>query len=989
VGNKGTTTQQGAQSYTANPAIAAAGNQALGMAQNAVQAPFSLPVQQYAGFNPQQQAGFDQTSQYAQAGQPYFQQAQGLFGQSAQPLYQQANNYLNPYAGYVMGNLAETQGQQMQDLTGRLTQQAGGVGGDRIAVGQAELARQQNLASGQTLAGIYGQALQGAQQGAQLQQSAGYGLGNLGATAQGAALQGAQANFGMGSAQQNLSQQQLNAQYANTLAQLAYPYQQAGFLANTTAGLAGAMGGTTMGYQQTTPPPPSIWSALGGLGTAGVGAAGLSGAFNGGNYSPSQIASIGNMDASSISDAQANAYGTAMGLAASGGRIGYDDGGPVKATDWMHADTYIPSGTMQPSQVHQPQLHFSNPSSGGGGGSSSIGSDISAAFKGAEAIAPFLAMASRGGAVDNPFEAYYAGGHYQSGGDVDVSFDDRFDPVYRPDDPRRAAGLEALKNDANGIRVSNEPVPLPRPRPDLPAPEGTEITSGPGSQEAPYRLDGKYQPSLLRADGTSMAAGPARVPITGGTKNPEEEEAPPFRPTAPDMSSTRQALNGPVPYPDLNQTTDKSRSFAKSPWLALMAAGFGMMGGTSPYAAVNIGKGALEGVKTLEEQRKELQSEEAVNQRARQLALEAQKHVDDFTKMRPYQQAEVDIAQKKLKQDQAKLEESGWQKGAENTITGDVTYFNPRSGESGILKADGTWIPKGGGGSAPVPPVPGASTNTPAPQQKAPIIAKADAPYGVSDLSSNLEPSQSNIPYIGKGSPLAQASTKDMQTTIMQQAKAGAAAPALAQDLAAMKLSFATLTKDADKDGFLSRLALQPGADFGDRLEKAKTANLAATAAGRPPPFDPEKVAAAENINKIQRRMGMTFTSQVNSREAFAGQKIGIESSPGLTNTPQGFRRLIAGFEAAGENAKDERAFFNEYIKKNGTSLGWRQDFEAKNPAERYLVRAMIGTLPKANQEHLAEDVETLRKDPSKKNIDLFNKHYADTASYFLTGRIQ
>ena len=46
-----------------------------------------------------------------------------------------------------------------------------------------------------------------------------------------------------------------------------------------------------------------------------------------------------------------------------------------------------------------------------------------------------------------------------------------------------------------------------------------------------------------------------------------------------------------VPYSDLNPTEDKGRAFAKSPWLALMNAGFGMMAGTSPYAGVNIGKG--------------------------------------------------------------------------------------------------------------------------------------------------------------------------------------------------------------------------------------------------------------------------------------------------------------------------------------------------------------------------------------------------------------
>lgn len=42
--------------------------------------------------------------------------------------------------------------------------------------------------------------------------------------------------------------------------------------------------------------------------------------------------------------------------------------------------------------------------------------------------------------------------------------------------------------------------------------------------------------------------------------------------------------------------------FADSPWMALMAAGLGMMGGRSPHAGVNIGQGGLEGLKYLEQQ---------------------------------------------------------------------------------------------------------------------------------------------------------------------------------------------------------------------------------------------------------------------------------------------------------------------------------------------------------------------------------------------------
>lgn len=206
-----------------------------------------------AGFTPDQLQAFQQTQQQQGIAQPYYNQAQNLYNQSAAPISgQQISQYLNPYAANVMANLQESQGQQMNDVTGRLQQQAGGVGGDRIGVAQGELARQQNLATGQTMAGIYGSALSAAQQDAQRQQAAAYGVGNLGGAAQNAAMQGTQALLGQGSLQQQLQQAQLNAPYQNQLAQLALPYQQAQYLSGITGGLAGALGGTTATQQQGT-----------------------------------------------------------------------------------------------------------------------------------------------------------------------------------------------------------------------------------------------------------------------------------------------------------------------------------------------------------------------------------------------------------------------------------------------------------------------------------------------------------------------------------------------------------------------------------------------------------------------------------------------------------------------------------------------------------------------------------------------------------------
>src|SRR5215471_11898011 len=63
---------------------------------------------------------------------------------------QGASQFFNPFAANVTANLQDIFGQQMSQATGNATQQAGGTGADRIAVAQAELAKQQGLAAGQT-----------------------------------------------------------------------------------------------------------------------------------------------------------------------------------------------------------------------------------------------------------------------------------------------------------------------------------------------------------------------------------------------------------------------------------------------------------------------------------------------------------------------------------------------------------------------------------------------------------------------------------------------------------------------------------------------------------------------------------------------------------------------------------------------------------------------------------------------------------------------
>lgn len=71
-----------------------------------------------------------------------------------------------------------------------------------------------------------------------------------------------------------------------------------------------------------------------------------------------------------------------------------------------------------------------------------------------------------------------------------------------------------------------------------------------------------------------------------------------------------------------------TRAPAKAdPWLALANAGFAMAAGQSPNAMVNIGRGAMEGIKSYREQQKEA---DTVNQAADKLMAEAKQHKDSI-----------------------------------------------------------------------------------------------------------------------------------------------------------------------------------------------------------------------------------------------------------------------------------------------------------------------------------------------------------------------
>ena len=190
MGSKGSNAKQTSntnqtQQYQADPRIRNSAYQALDMASGAANRPFEMPVAPVAGFNPFQQQSFEGVQNIQGMWQPYVDAARSYYSQSAAPVTgEDVAQYYNPMAKSVFDNLAESQGKQWGQTTRGLTGAAGGVGASRIAVGQAELARQQNLATGQIASGLYDRALGAAQQQKQMAANAGAGMLNVGAGGQ-------------------------------------------------------------------------------------------------------------------------------------------------------------------------------------------------------------------------------------------------------------------------------------------------------------------------------------------------------------------------------------------------------------------------------------------------------------------------------------------------------------------------------------------------------------------------------------------------------------------------------------------------------------------------------------------------------------------------------------------------------------------------------------------------------------------------------------
>lgn len=924
----------------------------------------SQPYQAYTGgFTPDQQAAFQSIRGLGGPGNAAFNSASAGLGASMTPTYASVGNYMSPYTQQViqsmMGNMQEQNAQQQQQVLGNAAAK-GALGGNRVGVAQAELARQQKLADNQAIAGLYNQNYaQGlgaaqADKTAMMQAAGQYtGLG-------GAQMGAAQAALGAGTQQQQFDYQQ----YLN---QLAFPYQQQSWLAGIAGGLGSTAGGTTT--QQT--PQGNTLSQLMGVGLTaaslfsdkrmkeGVRQVGktfddqpiYSYRYKGSPQThmgliaqevrkdhPDAVGVAGGMMTVDYDKATKDAAGRGHFYAGGVARPGYAMGGmpygspdgaafgsymtqaggmPYSGGGGIDFGSYIPAPVQiggggggnfpEIQQFEQPEdpLMGGNPTDAMKKGFTNIQGWMSPA-------APALAAKVKAnGGVVSPRHGYQAGGSPsldldyinalvsgQPGQPLSMVTPTAADTISEPPKPPVV--------DATDIVLDSRALGLGAGMGSPGSVESFPPAAG-GGDDVPYQ----GMPGLIRAKPNMPGAMPfAKVPYNRG-------EA--FRTDQPGgySGNIQEAFGSLMSGRGLNLSPDANHG--------LMAAGLGMMASRSPFALQGIGEGGLTGLKAYNE-RQALERENAlaragIGQRGQEIANSAEVQAANIGL------TDATAGHTDVQSYNARYAFTGTPVGIR--VTDAVNPSSPFVVPWGGVLPDGQRADPsmvgGAGGAAP-----GAGG---APSAESVFVT--EAPTGPVD---QMLMSPEFVPQVA-------ARTHEALTGAYGEMTAAQSTNQLLQE---MKHSLASLP-----DGGL----MAPGTDFAQRAELAKGVNTYLNIFGLPGYFPTAEIAASEDLNKVTTRLGFDLSRMLGSNEAASVVMSGISAVPGGANSKEGAELIIGALEAANLRRIHRHKFLESWAQRNhGSTAGADQWFNATNPPELYAISAYVPL----------EDIELLRKNPSE-----------------------
>ena len=134
---------------------------------------------------------------------------------------------------------------------------------------------------------------------------------------------------------------------------------------------------------------------------------------------------------------------------------------------------------------------------------------------------------------------------------------------------------------------------------------------------------------------------------------------------------------------------------------------------------------------------------------------------------------------------------------------------------------------------------------------------------------------------------------------------------------------------------------LKPGASFPDRLNLAKTWNLAAGALGLPT-VDENATGIGQQLVKDQTRLANSLTSSLGSREAASVFGAQMSATPGPGNTEEGYRKISSSLRVLAQRDVDRAGFIQDYVSRYGSTGNGDADrvFNTINPAMGYARQA-------------------------------------------------
>ncbi|MBN9433985.1 MAG: tail fiber domain-containing protein [Bosea sp.] len=425
-------------------------------------------------------------------------------------------------------------------------------------------------------------------------------------------------------------------------------------------------------------------------------------------------------------------------------------------------------------------------------------------------------------------------------------------------------------------------------------------------------IGGANNPTMF-AYGEDMGGSAQTSPASGVINAPTSAQAAPdadgiLRPT-PVVFGSGTAWKG---LDSLKNPSDDLRA-------SLLAAGLGMMAGTSGNFANNVGTGGLQG---LEEWRKRKDQARESSIQQGQLGLEG-KRVDIAAQqlLNDTKRLQAEIAQQTAQTAQTKVATQAAQFPTEMTPVGVMTRDVMKPGEVKLTPFNRLDTGAVTGGTAEnAAALAGRPESAPSTPEQIKEAAQSDT--FVKDPPPNIPINGMLISDMGRQIASDQTKSEMDRSRLNYEASQGTM----------MQLSqMRELVKDLPTTGILNQ-----GAGLSARAGIVKHLNAALATVGASP-IDPETIGSIEDLNKLSTRLGFELSRSMGNE---AAQIVGtaLSAVPSGDNTPDGFAKITKGIEAAAQRQADYYEFLGKWVQQtNGDITGAAAYFNSVNPPEKYL----------------------------------------------------